>query len=128
LEKAGEQEKAAKFAKIEALFRAEMCAVRCHCLSILGNAADADDATQAVFVRLLISGTCMDDTEQAPLLAQRTATRVCLNMLRGRSRFESAKEELAMYAATGDGRSDPAITCEILDQVRRMLRHLDRLS
>jgi RNA polymerase sigma-70 factor (ECF subfamily) len=92
---------------LEALYRKYGPMVLRRCRALLRNEEDALDAMHETFVRLLRAQARLDDHAPSSLL-YKTATRVCLNLLRSRHRRREAPADdpdalLQRIAASGDG-------------------------
>lgn len=87
------------------------------CRHLLKHEEEAADAMQETFVRLLASQDRLDDSAPASLLYQ-TATRVCLNRLRGaKRRPETFDEELLQRIAQAPESEDRSLAKRILDSL-----------
>jgi RNA polymerase sigma-70 factor (ECF subfamily) len=107
---------AAEFAELyerhyDAVFRAA--------LRVTGNAADAEDALQTVFLRVLARGEDGADAPRSPAYFRRAAVNAAVDLLRRRAvRAESAYDERAPHAASGS----PSL---LKEQLRRAIATLD---
>lgn len=89
------------------------------CRSLLGNEAQAEDAMQDVFVKLLLQHRRLDDRALSSLL-YRMATFVCLNRLRSKARRPETRDE-ALLLAIADS-EDVESTSEARSVLGRLFR------
>ncbi len=108
---------------VEALYRRYGPMVLRRCRALLKNEEDAVDALQETFVRILRARERLDDHAASSLLHQ-TATRVCLNVIRGRGRRPETP-----VGDTADGDALLSRIARLGDTSRRFVafRLLDRL-
>lgn len=108
---------------VEALYRRYGPMVLRRCRALLKNEEDAVDALQETFVRILRARERLDDHAASSLLHQ-TATRVCLNVIRGRGRRPETP-----VGDTADGDAMLSRIAALGDTSRRFVafRLLDRL-
>lgn len=99
---------------VSALYAQYGFAVHRRCLRLLGSAAEADDAQQAVFMRVMRYGDTLRNEAPLPWL-YRIADRVCFDRLRKRKR-EVVQED----PERGAPAEDP-VRPERLSEVRRVL-------
>lgn len=85
---------------VEALYRKYGPMVLRRCRQLLGDEEKALDAMQETFVRLLRSRERLEATGPSSLL-YRTATNVCLNLLRGERRRPQTHDEQLLEAVAG---------------------------
>ena len=124
---------------IQALFEQYGYAVHRRCVRILGSPAEADDAVQEVFMRVMKYGSSR--TGEAPLpWLYRIADRVCFDQLNRRKRYagptESERTLAAEQAAEGSQLSpeDMRAIAEVLEACKTNVRevavlyHLDQLT
>lgn len=71
---------------LSTLFRLHGRMVYRRCLRILGNAADAEEATQEVFIRVIRSATDVAERDSVVQWLYRITTNHCLNIARNRGR------------------------------------------
>lgn len=89
--------------KVDALYRQLGPVIYRRCLKLLRNPADAEDATQEVFVRVARGLSQFTYGESHLPWAYEIATRVCLNRLRDARRHAAALDGLAMPGAAAQG-------------------------
>lgn len=82
--------------EVEALFRTYGPLVRRRARSILGNEAEADDATQEVFLKVLASLDAFRGESQPSTWLYRITTNLCLNRIRDNKRHKGRLEELTV--------------------------------
>lgn len=82
--------------EVEALFRTYGPLVRRRARSILGNEAEAEDATQEVFVKVLSSLDAFRGESQPSTWLYRITTNLCLNRIRDNKRHKGRLEELTV--------------------------------
>lgn len=87
---------------------------------LLGNKADAEEATQEVFVRVMKGADSFEGQSQVSTWLYRITTNYCLNQIRDRKRRQELFEE--NYAP--DERAGPAPPSELV-LLRRLLREAD---
>jgi RNA polymerase sigma-70 factor (ECF subfamily) len=78
---------------IAQLFKQHGPAVYRRALRMLGNAADAEEATQEIFIRVVRAADGFEDRSQVTTWLYQIATNYCLNVLRDRKRHATAYEE-----------------------------------
>lgn len=110
-------------AQIEALYRQFGPAIYRRCLKLLRNAAEAEDATQEVFVRVCRHlGRFRYGPSELPWMYQ-IATRFCLNRLRDGARRDAAQPKLAgapsLAADVGRALADRQVCGQLLARVDR---------
>ncbi|MET0344522.1 MAG: sigma-70 family RNA polymerase sigma factor [Polyangiales bacterium] len=88
---------------IEALYRAHSRALLVHCTHRLGNAAQARDAVQDAFERVMkaYARELIDEAHAAPYLF-RTATNICFDILRHQTVWRRIAPEFGASAARAD--------------------------
>src|SRR4051812_33220383 len=79
-------------------------AIYAHCRRLLGGNAAARDATQEAFVRVLMRNRDLQPGDEALRYLYRTATNVCINVLRQRGVRDRAVPEIAVRAAGPENR------------------------
>lgn len=99
------------------LYRRFGPAIYRRCLKLLRDPADAEDATQEVFVRAFIHLERHTYGSPLPWLYE-IATRLCLNRVRDQGRRAAARERLPAPAATpADLLADRHLASQLLGQV-----------
>ena len=102
---------------VEALYRKYGPMVLRRCRQLLGDEDKALDAMQDTFVRLFRSRERLESTGPSSLL-YRTATNVCLNVLRGeRRRPQTNDEEQLLAIASLDDHEQRSAIRSLLDQL-----------
>lgn len=96
---------------ISALFKAHGPAVYRRALRLLGNEADAEEATQEIFVRVLRGADGFGERSKLSSWLYGITTNYCLNVLRDRRRRGKLHDEhvvtgAAIRGEAGDARSD----------------------
>jgi len=81
---------------VESLFRTYGPLVRRRARSILGNEAEAEDATQEVFVKVLASLDAFRGESQPSTWLYRITTNLCLNRIRDNKRHRGRLDELTV--------------------------------
>src|SRR6476620_63567 len=81
-------------ARAEALFKTFGPAIYRRCTRLLKDSAEAEDATQEVFLKVCRYLDALKPGESGLPWAYQIATTVCLNRLRGRSRADRAALKL----------------------------------
>ena len=96
--------------RLAALFQAHKRQVYRRALRLMGNAADAEDVTQEVFIKAMRSPP-LEGREQVAWL-YRVTTNHCLDVLRGRGRRRELMDEVVKPAAPDrvEVRADDALT------------------
>ena len=79
--------------RIAELFQAHGPAVMRRALRLLGNTADAEEATQEIFIRALRGANAFEGRAQATTWLYRITTNHCLNLIRDRARRTQLDEE-----------------------------------
>ncbi len=88
-------------------------------LRVTGNAADAEDILQTVFMRVMHQETALDPETTPASYFRRAATNAALDILRRRtSRKEAPLDE-------GFGRASPESPAVVKEQLRRALAELE---
>ncbi len=113
-------------AKIEALYREHGHYVYGRCRALLGNADEAHDALQEVFVKVIRSRPSFDDDRPILAFVNRVTTNHCLNRIRARK----YRRHLPLDDVHGMGRADSAseflfALAERRDLIRRLLMDVD---
>ncbi len=94
-------------ARVGALFQAHGAQVYRRALKLLGNRADAEEATQEIFVRVMRSGDAFRGDALASTWLYQIATNFCLNQLRDKKRQSAlSAEHLAPASEAGAARSE----------------------
>lgn len=88
-------------------------------LRVTGNAADAEDVLQTVFMRMLNPGVALEISFQAENYLRRAATNAAIDVIRKKA---SAKE---LPIDNGPERTTPAADALMKESVRRALARLD---
>jgi RNA polymerase sigma-70 factor (ECF subfamily) len=91
---------------------------------MLGSAADADDATQDIFLRAYERAGSFDGRSRFSTWLYRLAVRYCLNWLRERSREDARHRAAARRAITTTEPADALDAAERHDLVHRLLAGL----
>jgi RNA polymerase sigma-70 factor, ECF subfamily len=126
---------------VEALFRRFGPMVHRRCMRILRNDADADDAMQDVFVRVVRRGESLSD-ERVGALLWTMATQVSLNRLRTKKRKPEDGSELMDVIASAEDIEERTIVGRTLDalfareergqriatRTLAVLRYVDRMT
>ena len=94
--------------EVEALFRSYGPLVRRRARSILNNEAEADDATQEVFVKVLGSLDAFRGESQPSTWLYRITTNLCLNRIRDSRRHKDRLEEIAVAREANINAQRPA--------------------
>lgn len=105
---------------IAQLFQRHGPAVYRRALRLLGNPADAEEATQEVFIRVVRGAEGFQQQAQVTTWLYQITTNYCLNVLRDRKRRTELHEEHVAPSAAIAGDSAPARSDD-LAIVRRML-------
>jgi RNA polymerase sigma-70 factor, ECF subfamily len=95
-------------------------AIYAHCRRLLGGNAAARDAMQESFVRVLMRNRDLEPGDEALRYLYRTATNVCINVLRQRGVRDRAIPAIAARAASSEDRerhSDRQFVRLLLDRV-----------
>jgi RNA polymerase sigma-70 factor (ECF subfamily) len=107
-------------ARAEALFRTFGPAIYRRCTRLLKDSAEAEDATQEVFVKVCRYLDALKPGESGLPWVYQIATSVCLNRLRSRGRSQAA----AFKLVSAEPRS-LAAALEDQSQARALLEHFD---
>ncbi len=112
--------------QLSVLFRQHGPRVYRRALRLLGNPADAEEATQEVFIRALRSVEGFQQRSQLTTWLYQITTHYCLNLIRDRSRRTELFEEHVAPLTETDGleRSRPAQTEDVV-LLRRLLAAAD---
>ena len=102
------------------LFQAYAPTIRKRAMALLGTEADADEATQDVFLRIMARPASFDGRSQVSTWLYRVTTNHCLTVLRTRSRHARLLSERVAPARTGGGLS---VETEVL--LRDLLERAD---
>lgn len=92
------------------------------CLRLLQNSADAQDATQAIFMRALQSPKHFEHEDEAILWLQRIATNFCFNQLRDSKRRRGHLDALSLEPEAVDEGADANVPLREL--CNRVLAHV----
>ncbi len=93
-------------ARAEALFRAFGPAILRRCARLMRDSADAEDATQEVFLKVCRYLDRLKPGESGLPWVYQIATSVCLNRLRGQARAAAAAERMVTPAAASPAFED----------------------
>jgi len=107
-----------KRTEIDAFFRQYGPMVYRRALQILGNAADAEEATQEVFMRALQGVDAFEGRSQVSTWLYRITTNYCLNQIRNRSRRDELFDE---HVKPDADRVTQPTTPGAMELVRRLL-------
>jgi len=111
-------------ASFEQLVRLNQRTVFQIALSVVGNAADAEDVTQDAFIRAYLKFESLKEPQRFRAWVCRIARRVALNRIRSDIRFRK-REERAYDDATAD--VDVEAAAEDREFQRRLREEIDRL-
>jgi RNA polymerase sigma-70 factor (ECF subfamily) len=111
-------------ASFEQLVRLNQRTVFQIALSVVGNAADAEDVTQDAFIRAYLKFESLKEPQRFRAWVCRIARRVALNRIRSDVRFRK-REERAYDDATGG--VDVEAAAEDREFQRRLREEIDRL-
>lgn len=98
------------------------------CMSILGSRAEAEDATQEVFVTLLEKGTQFRADAELGTWIYRITTNICLNRLRGNQRRQLRQDSDEVADWTTIAPRDPYQHYEAKTMLVSLLQELDDLD
>lgn len=112
-------------AEIGDLFRRHGAMVYRRTLRLLGNPADAQEATQEVFLRVLRAGRGFEGRSTVSSWLYRIATNYCLNQIRDRSRRRELFDQHVAPVAPRQAASASPVT---LGTLRRLLAEADPLQ
>ncbi|PTL83869.1 RNA polymerase sigma factor [Vitiosangium sp. GDMCC 1.1324] len=110
--------------QIAALFDQHGPRVYRRALRLLGNPADAEEATQEIFIRALRAAQGFRQQSQMTTWLYQITTHYCLNLIRDRSRRAELHEEHVAPMLDGTDRSDPANPDDLV-LLRRLLSSAD---
>ncbi len=116
-----------QLAELERLFREHHATVMHAAYRITGNATDAEDVLQNVFMRLLSRGADSAAMENVPAYLHRAAVNAALDLVRGRHEGQqfSIDAHAPCLAAAGEAAPDRQQEArEMRDLVRRAIAHL----
>lgn len=88
-------------------------------LRVTGNPADAEDALQTVFIRVMNQGDRLDPVMTPARYFRRAATNAALDILRRRGTRREAPLD------TGFGRASPAGTPQLKEELRQAIARLE---
>ena len=95
---------------------------------MLGDAAEAEDAAQEVFLTILVKGRTFRGEAQLGTWIYRVTTNLCLNRLRGGRRRETREQAEAVRDWLAAGGFDPEQRVEARRQLERLLADVDELA
>ncbi len=110
--------------QISALFSQHGPRVYRRALRMLGNAADAEEATQEIFIRAFRSAEGFRQQSQLTTWLYQITTHYCLNLIRDRTRRTQLHEEHVAPMEDGSERAEPASPDDVL-LLRRLLSEAD---
>jgi RNA polymerase sigma-70 factor (ECF subfamily) len=93
-------------------------------LRLLGNPADAEEATQEIFIRAFNAAGEFRQQSQLTTWLYQITTNYCLNLIRDRSRRSALHDEHVAPMADGMERADPARPDDVV-LLRRLLAAAD---
>ena len=116
-------------ATVEELYRRYGCQVERRCRRILGNADEAADAAQEVFVKVLTRGADFRGAAEWMTWLYRVATNVCVSWLRDRANraallSQNAAEVEPSAAPRPDGTLDRRLLLELLGELDDTTREI----
>ena len=88
-------------------------------LRVTGNPADAEDALQTVFIRVMNQGDRLDPVQTPARYFRRAATNAALDILRRRTTRREAPLD------TGFGRASPSGTPQLKEELRQAIARLE---
>jgi RNA polymerase sigma-70 factor (ECF subfamily) len=109
--------------ELEELFKEHYPMLYRTAYSLLGNAADAEDVPQTIFLRLLKSGSPADMQKNAPGYLYRAAVNASFSIIRSRKNQHITDGTENLEAAAHNARADSAD--EAHGRVTEILAHLD---
>src|SRR5215471_10073981 len=95
---------------------------------MLGDAADAEDAAQEVFLTILVKGQQFRGEAQLGTWIYRVTTNLCLNRLRGGRRRDAREQADAVHDWLTATRVDPEERMEARHKLERLLADVDELA
>ena len=95
---------------------------------MLGDAAEAEDAAQEVFLTILTKGRTFRGEAQLGTWIYRVTTNLCLNRLRGGKRRETREQAEAVRDWLAAGGVDPEERVAARRQLERLLADVDELA
>jgi RNA polymerase sigma-70 factor (ECF subfamily) len=95
---------------------------------MLGDAAEAEDAAQEVFLTILVKGQQFRGEAQIGTWIYRVTTNLCLNRLRGGRRRETREQAEAVRDWLAAGGMDPEQRVEARRELERLLADVDELA
>ena len=110
--------------RIEELYDRYAHLVFRRCLMLLGNAADAEDALQEVFVKAMRAAESFRGDSSPSTWLYRISTNHCLNVLRSAKRLRKRLERQAAEREP-TAAAVPAEQMEAAAQIRELLPHFD---
>ncbi len=110
--------------QISVLFHQHGPRVYRRALRLLGNPADAEEATQEIFIRAFRSAEGFRQQSQLTTWLYQITTHYCLNLIRDRSRRTALDGEHLAPMAEGAERTDPASPEDVL-LMRQLLAEAD---
>jgi RNA polymerase sigma-70 factor (ECF subfamily) len=93
-------------------------------LRLLGNPADAEEATQEIFIRAFRAASGFRQQSQLTTWLYQITTNYCLNLIRDRSRRAALHEEHVAPLAEDESRTEPARPDDLV-LLRRLLAGAD---
>lgn len=88
---------------IEAIYTRHVDTVYRVCYSFMGNAADSEDATQSVFVKLMSSGLLFTSSEHEKAWLIKVASNHCKDVLKSAARKTASLDRVAEPIAREEG-------------------------
>lgn len=88
---------------IEAIYSRHVDTVYRVCYSFMGNAADSEDATQSVFVKLMSSGLLFTSSEHEKAWLIKVASNHCKDVLKSAARKTASLDRVAEPIAREEG-------------------------
>jgi len=110
--------------QISALFSQHGPRVYRRALRLLGNPADAEEATQEIFIRAFRSAEGFRQQSQLTTWLYQITTHYCLNLIRDRTRRTQLHEEHVAPMEDGTERAEPTSPDDVL-LLRRLLSEAD---
>jgi RNA polymerase sigma-70 factor (ECF subfamily) len=107
------------------LFQRHGALVYRRALRLLGSAADADEATQEIFIRVMRGVDRFEGRSQVTTWLYHVTTNHCLNVIRDRGR---RRELLEAHAGQSAGEVDDALCAPEWLAMRRLLARADELQ
>ena len=98
------------------------------CQAMLGDAAEAEDAAQEVFLTILMKGRQFRGDAQLGTWIYRVTTNLCLNRMRGGRRREAREQADAVRDWLAAAGVDTEERVEARRQLQRLLAEVDELA